>query len=64
MDKYVEKYGEEELLKDLRTLIDMLKGTDDTYGLLERVDSSYSEYTEEALNFCIDMENKYLKVSA
>lgn len=50
----------EELLKDLRTLIVMLKGTEDEYGIFDWVDSYYSEYTKEALNFCIDIENKYL----
>lgn len=39
-----------DLLKDLRTLIIMLKGTDDTYGLLDWVDSYYSDYTEEVWN--------------
>lgn len=50
----------EELLKDLSTLIVMLKGTKGQYGLLDWVDSYYSDYTEEALNFCNDLENKYL----
>lgn len=55
------EYGKtEELLKDLRTLITMLKGTDGQYGLLDWVDSYYYDYTEEALNRCIEMENKYL----
>lgn len=54
----------EELLKDLRTLIDMLKGTEDQYGLLDWVDSYYSDYAEEALNFCNDLENKYLNSKA
>ena len=54
----------EELLKDLRTLIDMLKGTTGQYGLLDWVDSYYFDYTEAALNFCIDMENKYLNSKA
>lgn len=57
----------EELLKDLRKLIDMLKDTNDTYGLLDWVDwvdSYYFDYTEEALNLCNDMENKYLNSKA
>jgi len=54
----------EELLKDLRTLIVMLKGTEDQYGLLDWVDSYYFDYTKEALNFCIDIENKYLNSKA
>lgn len=52
----------EEVLKDLRELIVMLKGTEDQYGLLDWVDSYYSDYAEEALNFCIDIENKYLNL--
>lgn len=54
----------EELLKDLRKLIDMLKGTESQYGLLGWVDTYYSDYREEALNFCIEMENKYLNSKA
>jgi len=54
----------EELLKDLRKLIDMLKGTPSQYGLLDWVDSYYYDYTEEALNLCNDMENKYLNSKA
>ncbi len=51
---------EEELLKDLRTLIVMLKGTEDEYGLLDWVDSYYGDYRQEAAEFLTEMENKYL----
>ena len=51
---------EEELLKDLRTLIVMLKGTEDQYGILDWVDSYYGDYRQEAAEFLTEMENKYL----